>query len=564
MKKIFFLIILLPTFVYSQGIEQRIETELSISVLQNNKNLIPFIRLDTLDIYYTSFGNDDGVFLQSMKRYTNISEDKNSENLLIIGVFDDNQADFNKIIENSGDVVICFFRNNSCQNLDLDNENIVSVIEVGYNDSLAHDYCGQFLFGGFSEKRSGIRFKYTIPAEVGLDSAFIFSKIDSIANYAILSEAAPGCQIFAAIDQKVFFHKSYGYHTYDSLIPVQNSDLYDLASVTKISASAPAMMKLSQDNMIDISKPFSKYWRKFFWSDKRKISMIDIMCHQGQLYPWIPFWKSALDENKQLNNKVFLTSYSKKFSLQVAKNLYINKKYKKKIYKEIKKSKLLEEKKYKYSDLSFFYYPEMVEKLTKQDFESYLKENFYKKLGANSLCFNPLRFQKINEIVPTEYDKFFRKQLLHGYVHDEGAAMLGGVSGHAGLFGNANDLAKLVQMYQNYGEYGGLRYIDSTLLKNWTSYQFKENGNRRGIIFDKLSPTNPEWGTPSPSTSESSFGHSGFTGTFVWADPETGLLFVFLSNRVYPTRENKLLMKYNIRTNIHQVLYDAIEMRNKN
>ncbi|MBN2892828.1 MAG: serine hydrolase [Bacteroidales bacterium] len=564
MRKIIFLLFFLPLFVYSQGIERRIETELSISVLQNDNNLIPFLSLDTLQISYKGIGNDNGVFLSSMRRYTNVSEDFSSGNLLIIGVFEDNQEEYNKLIEKSGNVVICFFQNNSFDNLNLDNENIIAVVDVGYSDSLAYDYCGQFLFGGFTSEGEGIRFKYTIPAEVGLDSAFIFHKVDSIANFAVSSGATPGCQVFVAVNQKVIFNKSYGYHTPDSLISVKNTDLYDLASVTKVTASAAALMKLSDENLIDVNQPFSTYWRPFKHSDKKEISMLDVLCHQGQLTAWIPFWKSALDEKGNLSSKYFSTVQTKKYSLQVTDNLFINRRYPKRIYREIKKSTLIGKKEYKYSDLSFYLYPKIVENLTKIDFESFLKQNFYSKLGANSLCYNPLKYYSKDEIVPTEIDNFFRKQLLQGYVHDEGSAMLGGISGHAGLFGNANDVAKVAQMYLNFGEYGAYKYLDSVTVRKWTSYQFKELGNRRGIVFDKPLLEHKEWGTPSPDASESSFGHTGFTGIFVWADPENGLLIVFLSNRVYPTRDNKLLMKYNIRTNIHQVFYDAFEKRNKN
>ena len=194
----------------------------------------------------------------------------------------------------------------------------------------------------------------------------------------------------------------------------------------------------------------------------------------------------------------------------------------------------------------------------KIDFVECLNENFYRKLGANSIFFQPLNNTSQNNIIPTENDSLFRHQLIRGYVHDEGAALLGGVSGHAGLFANANDLAKLMQMYLDYGTYGGVRFLDSNIVKNWTSYQFADEGNRRGIVFDKPLLTHKERGTPSPLASDASFGHSGFTGTFTWADPENGLLFVFLSNRVYPTRKNKKLLHYNIRTNIHTVLYEAV------
>jgi len=219
----------------------------------------------------------------------------------------------------------------------------------------------------------------------------------------------------------------------------------------------------------------------------------------------------------------------------------------------------LEEKKYKYSDMSFYLYPKIIEKITGENYETYLYENFYTPLGASSVTYNPLEKYSKNEIVPTENDRFFRKEQIHGRVHDEGAILLGGISGHAGIFANANDLAKVIQMYLNYGEYGGKRYLQESTLKEWTSYQFEKNENRRGIGFDKPMLKNKNNGTPSPDASDESFGHTGFTGTFVWADPENKLLIVFLSNRVFPTRENKNLWRKNIRTSIHQELYDQLK-----
>ncbi len=547
----------IPFFAYSQEMTRRSEIESSVKVTGNDNDFIPFMRLDTLRIDYLAIGNDNEILLNSMKRYTKISTKKTTGNTLIIGLFNNTKIIDKELINYYDKIIICGFgKTFDYKHFNDSQKN--TIVHFGVSDSLAYDYCGQFLFGGFLfNNQNGIRFKYTIPQEVGLDSAYIFSKIDSIANFAIRNKATPGCQVFVAVNQKVIFHKSYGFHTYDSIVAVKNSDLYDLASVTKISASAPALMKLYEQKIIDINNSFSEYCKFFRRSNKRKISMLDIMCHQGRLTAWLPFWKKTLTKDKKLDEKIYQTTFSDKFSVQVAENLYINKKYKKQIFRQIKKSELLKEKKYRYSDLSFYFYPDIVKKYTDLEFEAFLQQYFYNKLGANCLCFNPLLSFSKNQIVPTEYDKFFRKQLLHGFVHDEGAAMLGGVSGHAGLFGNANDLAKLVQMFLNYGVYGNYRYIDSSIVKNWTSYQFAELGNRRGIIFDKLSLTKPQYGTPSPDVSAESFGHSGFTGTFVWADPKTGLLFVFLSNRVHPTRNNKLLMKYNIRTNIHQILYDA-------
>ncbi|MEA3450952.1 MAG: serine hydrolase [Bacteroidota bacterium] len=576
--KTFIFFLLISVFAFSQGMSERERVEESFVLLRNNNNVVPFVNLAKQKICLNSTFDSCRVLLNSMNRYTTIFPKAENANLTVYAVLPNQKYD-ETILKSTPNIVLCVFGDASdIPNNIEDYKNIKAIIYSPFSDSLTLDYCGQLLFGGIGAKgklftsisdvfklgdgivsKGNIRFKYTIPAELGLDSVFIFQKIDSIANFAVSVGATPGCEIFVAKNQKVFLHKSYGFHTYDSIVKVKNTDLYDLASITKIAASAPSLMLLNQNDKIDLKDKFSKYWCPFIFSNKNDLTFLDAMCHQGQLYPWIPFWKNTLDENKELSSKIFSKESTRKFSVKVAENLFINKKYVKQIYREIKKSELLEEKKYKYSDLSFYIYPEIVEKISNQSFDFFLNENFYSKLGANTLIFNPLSKYSKKQIVPTEYDKFYRKQLLHGYVHDEGASMLGGISGHAGLFGNANDLAKLMQMYLNYGEYGDLRYINEEVLRQWTSYQFRDNNNRRGIIFDKPLLTKKGRGTPSPSASDLSFGHSGFTGTFAWVDPQNGLLFIFLSNRVYPTRANKKLLKYNIRTNIHQVFYDAIE-----
>ena len=229
------------------------------------------------------------------------------------------------------------------------------------------------------------------------------------------------------------------------------------------------------------------------------------------------------------------------------------------MYKAILKSPLYPEQGYVYSGLSFLLYPQIVTQLTGKAFDEYLEENFYKPLGAPRLTYNPWKKFNADQIVPTEMDSFFRKTVVHTYVHDEGAAMFGGVSGNAGLFANANDLAKLMQMYLNMGEYGGKRYIFEETLQEFTSYQYKEEGNRRGLGFDKPMLENKKAGYIATSASEKSFGHSGFTGTFTWADPEHDLLLVFLSNRVYPTRYNRKLYDSKFRQKLHQILYNQIE-----
>ena len=237
--------------------------------------------------------------------------------------------------------------------------------------------------------------------------------------------------------------------------------------------------------------------------------------------------------------------------------MYEYKNYPHKMFKALRKSPVYPNQGYVYSDISFELYPKIVERLTGVPWEQWLKQTFYKPLGANTLTYNPTRFFSLKQIIPTENDTFFRHEQIHGTVHDENAAMFNGVSGHAGLFGNANDLAKLLQMYLNWGTYGGDRYIAKSTLKLFETCQYCNEGVRRGLGFDRPIPGHPVDGTCAKDASDSSFGHSGYTGTYWWADPETGILYIFFSNRVYPTRLNTKLISLNIRPAMGQIIYEA-------
>jgi len=289
--------------------------------------------------------------------------------------------------------------------------------------------------------------------------------------------------------------------------------------------------------------------------------MSDILSHQAGLTSWIPFWKETVKKNGEFKRNIFDYRSSNKYQLEVAQWLFVNDNYRNKIFKEIKKSPL-GEKKYLYSDLAFIISPDIIEKLTGEKWHDYVTANIYNKLGAGDICFNPWTKYPLSRIVPTEYDSLFRKQHLHGTVHDEGAAMLGGISGHAGLFATANDLMKLMEMYRRMGTYGGEQIIAREVLEQYTRVQHPENDNRRGLGFDKPLLDNAELpqeeAYPAKSASPSSFGHSGYTGTFVWIDPEYEITYVFLSNRVNPTRNNNLLSDLSIRGNILQTVYDSI------
>jgi beta-N-acetylhexosaminidase len=466
---------------------------------------------------------------------------------------------------------------------------------------------------GIDTKSLG-RLSYTIPEGVGLNSKTINFKIDSIVNEAIARKAAPGAVVLLAKDGKVFFHKAYGKPTYESSAPVKTTDLYDLASITKISTSVLSFMKMQDEGKFTVNSTLGEMMPTWNNSNKKDLKYKDILTHQARLKAWIPFWMNCIDSLAMIkSSEIFKEKYAKSYKLtflqkifsakksslkndmaimsdpkmwtntvdlkstktiwkpntfantktegfenQVGDNLWIHNDMKNNIFKAIEDSPLREKKEYVYSDLSYYAAPQIIKRLTGVDFETWLKTNFHKPLGASTLTYNPKNSFSLDKIIPTEYDSLFRKNLIHGRVHDEGAAMLDGVSGHAGLFGNANDLAKLMNMYLNKGTFGGKRYLNEATLNEWTSYPFSiDENSRRGIGFDKADRKKTGISTAN-SASEASFGHSGFTGTYTWADPKYNLVYVFLSNRVYPTRNNSKLSDLNVRTNILEEVYKAI------
>jgi len=319
-------------------------------------------------------------------------------------------------------------------------------------------------------------------------------------------------------------------------------------------------MKLYDEGKFDLEAGIDDYLPYFRNSNKADVPFRQILAHQARFKPWIPYWKTTLRNNGSYKWNTFKKDSSARYPVKVSDELWLHGNYQDKIYKAIKRSPLEEEAKYKYSGLLFYLLPGIVERITGEDFVEYINENFYDKLGATTVTYNPSEKFDLDRIVPTESDFNFRHEEIHGNVHDEGAIMMGGVSANAGLFANANDLAKLMQMYLNMGEYGGVRYIDDSTLKEFTKTQFPENDNHRGLAFDKpYLEYKGEDSNTAKNASADSFGHTGFTGTMVWMDPQEDLLYVFLSNRVQPTRENTRLYKLNTRTQIQQALYDVIQ-----
>ncbi len=398
------------------------------------------------------------------------------------------------------------------------------------------------------------------PSEVGLDSTLLHYRLDSIMQLGLDSAAFPGAQLLVARKGAIVYHKSFGYHDNTSAQRIEPSHLFDLASITKTVAGTLALMKLHDEGKIDLDVGLSAYLPYFKDSNKSDISLRSILTHQARLKPYIVFWAKAKRKNGKYKWRTFKARQSKRFSIKITDELYLHKKFKKRIiYSGIKDSELLEESGYRYSGLFFLLLPELVAKLSGQAYEDFLRRSFYKPIKAEKLVFNPLNYFPKSELVPTEIDTFFRHQLVQGTVHDENASLLNGVSGNAGLFSNALDLTKVLQMLLNGGRYGGVQYLQSETIKEFTSCPFCETGNRRGLGFDKpLIDYDPVQAYTAKSASPQSYGHSGFTGTFYWVDPEEELIVVFLSNRVHPTRENKKLYSLNIRPSLHQVVYDSI------
>jgi CubicO group peptidase (beta-lactamase class C family) len=415
--------------------------------------------------------------------------------------------------------------------------------------------------GSGLETPGGLRLQYAFPENAGVSSYRLQKAIDSIVNAGLRAGAFPGCEVMAARRGMVIFHQTYGHHTYDRRIAVEEGDLYDLASVTKVSGPLSGLMWLEGAGKFSHEEKLGTYCPEMKRSDKASLPLKDILAHQAGLYPWIPYWQDAVRNNGEYRKRFLRYAEERRFPLTVADHLYLKYNYNRKIFKTIRKSEL-GERTYLYSGLAFFLFPGIIEDLSGERYEDFLYRHIYHRIGAWDLVFNPTRFYSPRRIVPTEYDSTFRKQQVHGYVHDEGAAMMGGYSGNAGLFATAGDLMKLMEMYRRMGTYGGEQIIPAGVLREYTSYQFPETKNRRGLGFDKPLLDERD-GTPAdypcPGASPSSFGHSGFTGTFVWVDPEAEITYVFLSNRVYPTRENNLISEMDIRTSILQGIYDAID-----
>ncbi len=586
---------------------KRLLEEQSLTVLINRHNLVPLQNLDTLKVASLTIGADQvSPFQKMLNNYAEVDQffisksptkpeidhlltQLNPYNLLIIGIqgmnlyphkqfgITDQQISLIGKLK-SHKTITCFFGNPYALSYFPSLSESGSLI-VAYQDAPdVQEMAAQLIFGATSASgklpvtvknmfpaNSGIavksigRLKYTLPEEVGISSNFLKSKLDSLADLAISKKAFPGCQVLVAKDGKVIFQGCYGGLTYDKGQPVQPETLYDLASVTKISAPLPAIMKLYDEKKINLDATYATYFTEFKNTNKAEMTVRDVLTHQARLQGSLPLWLER-GSSVKLRKGAFQHQPSEKYQVRISSGMYERNDFKDQVISDIIESPLRPKKEFYYSDLGFALFPFVIERLTGQPFQEYLNREFYKPLGAGTTGFKPYERFPIGQIAPTENDEYFRKELLQGFVHDETAALLGGVSGNAGLFSSANDLAKVMQMYLQSGFYGGKQYISAATVGEFTKVQFPESANRRALGFDKPTPgiQGQKNKFPAADASPNSFGHSGFTGTFVWADPQNQLLFIFLSNRIYPTRKNSEIYNLNTRTEMQQAVYEAI------
>lgn len=379
-------------------------------------------------------------------------------------------------------------------------------------------------------------------------------KIDSIVHLGIKKRAFPGAQVLIFKHDSIRFNKSYGFHTYDSVVRVENHHLYDIASVTKILASTLAFMKLYENFNINLDHKASDFIPIIKNTNKKNSTFREILSHQAGWFPYIEHQNTVRRKNGKFKSRTLSFSQSKRYPEPLSDSLFIHKNYQRKIMRRIRRTPVENIGNYRYSGLWFFLLPDMVQRLSGQSFDQFLNTHFYDPMGIERLTFNPSFKYPKDEIVPTEKDSLFRKKLVHGWVHDEAAALMGGISGNAGLFANATSLAKLLKMLINKGQFERKQYLKQETIALFTSRAYPKTENRRGLGFDKPTlDTIPSERYPSEKSSPESYGHSGFTGNLVWVDPLHECFMIFLSNRVYPTRKQKALYQLSIRGNILDV-----------
>lgn len=585
------------------GVESKLAheraVEESITLLKNRFNLLGIKNLENKKIAYVKLGDDDhSSFLKTLNLYAEVKEISGKDiaslkeqlsdyNLVILGYHKSNTSpwknhDFTKkelywlneiaAMPESNAVLAVFARPYVLSQV-LSYQPIDALV-LGYqNSEMVQGKMAEALFGAIPVSgrlpvsahsqfpvNSGIDLKplgrlgYSIPERVGMVSEFL-SDVDILVQQGLDSLMYPGAQVLIARRGKVIYNKTFGSPTGNEGDDLTSDHIYDLASLTKILATLPVLMKMEEEGTIGLSTTFQELIPEYAESELRDVTVLKALSHYGRLPSWIAFYLDTLNKKGQPSSIFYRNRPMEGFTTKVSDGLYLTDAYKDSIYNRIGRQEL-KSNRYRYSDVAYYVFKKYIEESYGSSLDELSQEFLYKRLGATKTTYNPLDKFPREIIVPSEVDNYYRHRVVQGYVHDMGAAMQGGVGGHAGLFSNANDVAKIMQMYLQGGYYGGERFLNSRTIERFNKCYFCHKEVRRGVGFDKpqLKVHGPTCGCVSPK----SFGHSGFTGTYTWADPEAELVYVFLSNRTYPSATNRLLVKSELRTRIQQVIYDSL------
>jgi CubicO group peptidase (beta-lactamase class C family) len=578
------------TLLYSNAMSS------AITLLKNTKNILPLA--NDKRYLHVAFGkNDSGDHLyEKMNKYLNVDSFTNEDitslfsktkyDGIIISYHGSSKSPYasniipQEIVEKinrisiNNNVVLNLFLNpyslNSFKSID-DFESIV----IGYqNNMISQEVLADLLYGvrsfkgktpvsnNFFKVNHGLTFNkkniiaYSRPSYEGFDITKL-SYLDSLAKNAIDSMMTPGIQMLVSRKGKIVYNKSFGYHTYEKVNKLENNHIFDLSSITKILATMPLVLQEFDKNNISLETNLSELFPKKKLRDKADISLKEMLSHYARLRPWIPFYEETLNKKEQPKSRFYKSNSKSTFSTEVSENLFLKSNYREKIFKSIVDSELRDSLEYKYSDLPFYFLKFWFEDLYNKPLNILAYERIFKTLGLKRTMFNPHQSISLEEIVPSERDDFFRYSKLHGYVHDEGAAMLGGISGHAGLFSNAYEVAIVLQAMIQKGTYDNKRLFSENSFNTFNYCYYCANDNRSGVGFDKPQ-VEGKHGSTFGGVSMNSFGHYGYTGSIAWADPDEEIIFIFLSNRTYPTRENTLLQTSNIRTRAQEIVYKSL------
>lgn len=579
--------------VYEEAIEN------ALTLVKNRFSLVPIKVLEKKKVAYVKFGDADGsTFIKTLKKYGEVTEVSAKDlaefreklrdfNLVIIGIHKSNESPWknHKLTANekfwiqeiskfrTSNTILTSFTNPYALNDIFDYSSIDAILLAYQNSEIAQIKAAELLYGAIGAKgklpasirtifpvNTGIeteavgRLGYSLPERVGLSSNGL-AQVDKLVKQGLDSLMFPGAQIVISRKGKVVYDKSFGKPTFASKDSVTNDHIYDLASLTKILSTLPIIMQMEEQGNIKLNNTFKELLPEFADTELKDVTVLRSLSHYGRLPAWIAFYLSTLDENKKPSDLFYRREPVGDYTVEVADRLFITEAYRDSIYNRIGRQSL-KSKRYRYSDIGYYVFKKYIENYYGKGLDVLIDEYLLKPLGANHMGYKPLEKFKRNQIVPSEEDNYFRYQTIQGHVHDMGAAMQGGVGGHAGLFGNALDVAKIMQMYLQGGFYGGDRFLSARTVKKFNTCYFCNENVRRGVGFDK--PQLKESGPTCGCVSRQSFGHSGFTGTYTWADPEEEIVYVFLSNRTYPSATNRLLVKSGLRTRIQEAIYDSI------